>query len=161
MPFCSELLLFIKSPFHIFINNLCEKTILDTHYKEKFDFKYNLLYNFRNIRCIISEVIIMFWEYFIIAVVIIVIALVAIKVTRKDFDEEMNQLLAYLGGKDNIIDCELSMSRFKVTLKDVTKANKEGIQRLGAKGIVEIDNQLKIIFDKDSKKLKKYIKDLR
>lgn len=103
----------------------------------------------------------MFWEYFIIAVVIIVIALVAIKVTRKDFDEEMNQLLAYLGGKDNIIDCELSMSRFKVTLKDVTKANKEGIQRLGAKGIVEIDNQLKIIFDKDSKKLKKYIKDLR
>ena len=103
----------------------------------------------------------MFWEYVIIAVVIIVVALVAFKVTGKDFDNEMNQLLAYLGGRDNIIDCELSMSRFKVTLKDVTKANKDGIQKLGAKGIVEIDNQLKIIFDKDSKKLKKYIKDMR
>ena len=103
----------------------------------------------------------MIWEYVIIAAVIIVIALVAFKVTKKDFDKEMNQLLAYLGGKDNIIDCELSVSRFKVTLKDVSKANKDGIQRLGAKGIVEIDNQLKIIFDKDAKKLKKYINDLR
>ena len=101
------------------------------------------------------------WEYVIIAAVIILIALVAIKMTRKDFDEEMNQLLAYLGGKNNIIDCELSMSRFKVTLKDVSIVNKDGIQKLGAKGIVEIDNKLKIIFDKDSKKLKKYIKDLR
>ena len=35
------------------------------------------------------------------------------------------------------------MSRFKVTLKDISKANKEGIQKLGAKGIVEIDNQLR------------------
>ena len=101
------------------------------------------------------------WEYIIIVVVLLVILAVSIKVTRKDFDEEMNKLLEYLGGKDNIIDCELSMSRFKVTLKDVTKANKDGIQKLGAKGIVEIDNQLKIIFDKDSRKLKKYIKDLR
>lgn len=100
-------------------------------------------------------------EYIIIGIVLIIILLVAIKVTRKDFDEEMNKLLEYLGGKDNIIDCELSMSRFKVTLKDVEKANKDGIQKLGAKGIVEIDNQLKIILDKDSKKLKKYIKDLR
>ena len=72
----------------------------------------------------------------------------------------MNKLVLYLGGKDNIINCEMSMSRFKVTLKDVTKDNKDGIQRLGAKGIVEIDNQLKIIFDKDSRALKKYIKDL-
>ena len=78
----------------------------------------------------------------------------------KDFDEEMNKLVAYLGGKDNIIDCVMSKSRFKVTLKDVSKANKEGIQKLGAKGIVEIDNQLKIIFDKNSRTLKKYIKDM-
>ena len=51
-----------------------------------------------------------------------------------------------LGGKDNIIETELEMSRFKVTLKDVTKANKEGIIKLGAQGVVEIDDQLKIIF---------------
>jgi len=101
------------------------------------------------------------WEYLIIVAVLIIIALVALKVTRKDFEEEVNKLVSYLGGKDNIIDCEISMSRFKVTLKDVTKVDKDGIQKLGAKGIVEIDNQLKIIFDKDARQLKKYIKDLK
>lgn len=103
----------------------------------------------------------MTWEYLIIAAVLLIVALVAIKVTGKNFDEDMNKLVKYLGGKDNIIDCELSMSRFKVTLKDVSKADKEGIQKLGAKGIVEIENQLKIIFDKNARTLKKYIKDMR
>ena len=45
----------------------------------------------------------------------------------------------------------------KVTLKDITKANKEGILKLGAKGVVEIDDQLKIILGSDAKKLKKYM----
>ena len=39
--------------------------------------------------------------------------------------------------------------------------NKEGIQKLGAKGIVEIDNQLKIILGPNSKQLKKYMADLK
>ena len=101
------------------------------------------------------------WEYLIIALVLVVVALVAIKVSSKSFDEDMNKLVKYLGGKDNIIDCEVSVSRFKVTLKDVTLANKEGIQKLGAQGLVEIDNQLKIVFDKNARALKKYIKDMR
>ena len=46
----------------------------------------------------------------------------------------------------------------KVTLKDVSIVNKDAIQKLGAKGIVEIDNQLKIILGPESKQLKKYIK---
>ncbi len=101
------------------------------------------------------------WEYLIIAFVLLIVALVAIKVSSKSFNEDMNKLVKYLGGKDNIIDCEVSMSRFKVTLKDVSLANKEGIQKLGAQGIVEIDNQLKIVFDKNARALKKYIKDMR
>lgn len=99
-------------------------------------------------------------EYIIIAIILVIIALVALRITKKGFEEDVNALVKYLGGKDNIIDCEMTQSRFKVTLKDVTLANKEGIQKLGAKGIVEIDNQLKIIFDKNARALKKYIKDL-
>ena len=53
------------------------------------------------------------------------------------------------------------LHRFKVTLKDVSKANKDGIMKLGAKGVVEIDDQLKIIFGKDAKRLKRYIDDLK
>ena len=52
------------------------------------------------------------------------------------------------------------MSRFKVILKDVSIVDKEGIQKLGAQGIVEIDNQLKIIFGKDARTLKKYISEI-
>ena len=53
------------------------------------------------------------------------------------------------------------MSRFKATLKDVSLANKDGIQKLGAKGIVEIDNQLKIILGSDAKQLIKHINYLK
>ena len=100
-------------------------------------------------------------EYVIIAVVLIVILLAIIKATKKDAVLDFNILLELLGGKDNIISTETNMSRFKVVLKDVTKADKEGIQKLGAKGIVEIDNQLKIILGPESKQLKKYIDEIK
>ena len=100
-------------------------------------------------------------HYFIIVTVLIVIFLAVIRANSKDFKLEINKLVEYLGGKDNIIDTEVEMSRFKVTLKDVTKANKEGIMKLGAKGVVEIEDKLKIIFGKDAKKLKKYIDELK
>ena len=106
----------------------------------------------------------MTWEivlqYGIILLVLIIISLVIVKLNRKDFNLEINKLVQFLGGKDNILDTEVSISRFKVTLKDVTKVDKDGIQKLGAKGIVEIDNQLKIVFDSDAVKLKKCIEDL-
>ena len=62
---------------------------------------------------------------------------------------------------DNIIDSQINLSRLKVTLKDTSIVNKEGIQKLGAKGIVEIDNQLKIILGSESKQLKKFIDELK
>lgn len=100
-------------------------------------------------------------EYIIIAVVLVVVLLAILKATKKDAGLDFNKLVELLGGKENIIDTETNLSRFRVTLKDVSKANKEGIQKLGAKGIVEIDNQLKIILGPDSKQLKKYIDELK
>ena len=99
-------------------------------------------------------------QYIIIALVILIILAVALKLTRKDFVIKENKLIEYLGGKDNIINAECNMSRFKVILQDVSLVNKDAIRSLGAKGIVEIDNQLKIIFDNNSKQLKKYIDEI-
>ena len=99
-------------------------------------------------------------QYLIIGLILIIISLVAIKLNKKSFNIEANKLISYLGGKDNIINAECNMSRFKVILKDVKLADKEAIQKLGAKGIVEIDNQLKIIFGKNARQLKKYIEDI-
>lgn len=102
----------------------------------------------------------MFWQYIIIIAVLILIALIAVKITKKNFKIEANKLVSYLGGKDNIINAECNLSRFKVILKDVTIVDKDAIQKLGAKGIVEIDNQLKVIFGKEAKQLKKYINEM-
>ena len=64
-------------------------------------------------------------------------------------------------GKDNILNYETNKSRFIVELKDTKKVNKEGIQKIGAQGIVEIDNQLKIILGEQAQKIKKYIDALK
>lgn len=101
------------------------------------------------------------YQYIIIVVVLTIIALSIIKMSKKDVKIELNKLVELLGGKENILDTEVEMSRFKVTLKDVTRANKEGILKLGAKGVVEYEDQLKIIFGQDAKKIKKYIDDLK
>lgn len=100
-------------------------------------------------------------KYIIIAVIFIIILFAVLKSMKKDAHLEINKLIDYLGGKDNIVSSDYSLSRFIVTLRDVTKANKEAIQTLGAKGIVEIDNQLKIILGSNSKQLKKYIDDIK
>lgn len=98
--------------------------------------------------------------YLIIIITLLYISLIVRKLMKKDFHLEANRLLGYLGGKDNIVSAECNMSRFKVLLKDVSIVDKDGITKLGAKGIVEIDNQLKIIFGRDAKQLKKYIDEL-
>jgi glucose-like phosphotransferase system IIB component len=101
------------------------------------------------------------WQYLIIIGILLIISLVVLKLRKKDFHDDMNKLIQCLGGKDNIIDSQINLSRLKVTLKDTSIVNKEGIQKLGAKGIVEIDNELKIILGPNSKQIKKYMADLK
>ena len=100
-------------------------------------------------------------EYILIIVICLVIAVAIARTKKKDFKLEANKLIILLGGKENIINYEFNKSRFIVDLKDVSKANKEGIQKMGAQGIVEIDNQLKIILGSEAKQIKKYINELR
>lgn len=103
----------------------------------------------------------MTYEYFIIFLVFIIVLLAIIKINKKDVKLDMNKLVEYLGGKDNILDTEVNLSRFIVTLEDVDKVDKDAIVGLGAKGIVEMDNQLKIILGPNSKQLKKYIDEIK
>ncbi len=99
-------------------------------------------------------------QYIVIAFALLIVLLIVLKLSKRDFKIEANKLISYLGGKDNIISAEANMSRFKVILKDISLVNKDAIEKLGAKGIVEIDNQLKIIFGKDAHQLKRYIDDI-
>lgn len=99
-------------------------------------------------------------QYLIIIVILIIIALAITKSKSKDFKIEINKLVSSLGGKENIENYEFNKSRFVVTLKDVTLVNKEAIQKMGAQGIVEIENQLKIIIGDNAIELERQINDL-
>ncbi len=75
----------------------------------------------------------MYWQYLIILSVLIIISLIIVKLRKKDFSLEINKLIQCLGGKENILDVEVNMSRLKVTLKDMEIVDKDGIQKLGAR----------------------------
>ena len=100
-------------------------------------------------------------QYLIIVLVMLVIAFAIIKSKNKNFKIEANKLVVYLGGRDNIIEYAYTKSRLTVKLKNVALANKDAIQKLGAQGIVEVDNQLKIIFGSDARQLIRYIDELK
>ena len=99
-------------------------------------------------------------QYIIIIAVLIIIAFSITRSKKKDFRMETNRLVECLGGKKNIEKYEVNKSRFIVEVHDVSKVNKDAIQKLGAQGIVEIDNQLKIILGENARNLKKYIDEL-
>ncbi len=103
----------------------------------------------------------MLWQYLIIIVILVLIALAIVKSKRKDFKLDANKLVQFLGGKANIINYEVNNSRFVVNLHNIDLVDKEAIQKMGAQGIVEIDNQLKIIFGDEAKQLKKHIDELK
>ena len=100
-------------------------------------------------------------QYLIILIVMVIIAFAIIKSKNKNFKIEANKLVVYLGGRDNIIEYSYVKSRFVVRLKDASIVDKESIQKLGAQGIVEVDNQLKIILGEDARQLIRYIDDLK
>lgn len=106
-------------------------------------------------------IILEYIKYIILIVILVIIAFAITKSKKKDFKMEANKLIEYLGGSSNIISTEFNKSRFLVNLKNVELVNKDAIQKMGAKGILEIDNQLKIILGDDAKQLEKYINDIK
>ena len=56
----------------------------------------------------------MYWYYIIIAFILFIISLVIIKIKRKDFHLEINKLIQYLGGYENIIDSQINLSRSSI-----------------------------------------------
>lgn len=96
-------------------------------------------------------------QYIVIILILLIIAFAIAKSKKKDFKIEANKLVAALGGRANILEYEFNQSRFIVTLSNIDVVNKDSIQKMGAKGIVEIENQLKIILGDDARQLKKYI----
>ena len=93
-------------------------------------------------------------EYIILAVIFIILLLAVLKINKKDVKLEFNKLTSYLGGKDNIIDTEVNLSRFIVTVKDIDKVDKEAIKNnlkyLQSQIKADTDNVTKVKIKKSS-----------
>ena len=103
----------------------------------------------------------MLYEYLIIAAVLILISIIVVRINKKDFSVKINKLVTAFGGKSNVVAVKENMSRVNVIVKDPSIVDKDTITKLGAKGIVEVDNEFKIILGPGSKKLTKLLKDLK
>lgn len=100
-------------------------------------------------------------EYLIIIIILIFIGLAILKSKNKNFRIEANKLIEHLGGRENILEYTYNKSRFTVKLKDINIVNKDAIQKMGAQGIVEVDNNLKIILGDEARELKRYIDEMK
>jgi glucose-like phosphotransferase system IIB component len=64
--------------------------------------------------------------------------------TKVNFN--IDELINGLGGIDNIVASNATLSSLKVNLKDTKLVNKERLMKLGAKGVMTNNNQVVALF---------------
>ena len=69
-------------------------------------------------------------------------------------DQFALQLIRAFGGRSNIVSLDACVTRLRLTLADVTKANPEQLKALGAAGVVVVGSGVQAIFGTRSENLK-------
>ncbi|MGX1900137.1 PTS system D-glucose-specific IIA component (Glc family) /PTS system D-glucose-specific IIB component (Glc family) /PTS system D-glucose-specific IIC component (Glc family) [Thermolongibacillus altinsuensis] len=70
------------------------------------------------------------------------------------------EVLAALGGKENIAHLDACITRLRVSVHDIKNVNKDRLKELGAAGVLEVGNNIQAIFGPKSDTLKTQIKDI-
>lgn len=70
------------------------------------------------------------------------------------------EILMALGGKENIKNIDACITRLRVQVNDSAKVDKDKLKGLGASGVMEIGNNIQVIFGPKSDQLKSEIKDI-
>ncbi|QEH68446.1 PTS transporter subunit IIABC [Cellulosilyticum sp. WCF-2] len=70
------------------------------------------------------------------------------------------QVLEYLGGKENITNLDACITRLRVGLSDIKKVNKAALRSLGAAGVMEVGDNVQVIFGGKSDVIKNDILDI-
>jgi glucose-specific phosphotransferase system IIBC component len=71
-----------------------------------------------------------------------------------------HEVLAALGGKENIAHLDACITRLRVSVNDIKNVDKERLKALGAAGVLEVGNNIQAIFGPKSDILKTQIKDI-
>ncbi|WP_369902805.1 glucose-specific PTS transporter subunit IIBC [Bacillus manliponensis] len=70
------------------------------------------------------------------------------------------EILAGLGGKENIASLDACITRLRVQVQDPKQVNKDRLKELGAAGVLEVGNNIQAIFGPKSDTLKSQIHDI-
>jgi len=70
------------------------------------------------------------------------------------------EVLAALGGTQNIVNLDACITRLRLSVNDSTKVNQERLKQIGAAGIMATGNNFQVIFGVESDALKEEIKSL-
>ena len=80
---------------------------------------------------------------------------------RKDYDQFADELIAAVGGKENIVSVTNCMTRLRVTVKDVDKvAGLPQWKAEGAMGLIKKDGGIQAIYGPKADVLKSDINDI-
>jgi glucose-specific phosphotransferase system IIBC component len=70
------------------------------------------------------------------------------------------EVLAALGGKENIAHLDACITRLRVSVNDIKNVDKDRLKALGAAGVLEVGNNIQAIFGPKSDILKTQMKDI-
>ncbi|QUW22461.1 PTS transporter subunit EIIC [Sporosarcina sp. Marseille-Q4063] len=69
-------------------------------------------------------------------------------------------ILAAMGGQENITNLDACITRLRVSVKDVKNVDKKELQKLGAAGVLEVGNNIQAIFGPRSEIIKGQMQDV-
>lgn len=81
-------------------------------------------------------------------------------ITKDSLYETSKEILAALGGKENIDDIDACITRLRVSVKDVSKVDKIKIKNLGATGVLEVQGGIQAIFGAMADPIKQKINEI-
>lgn len=99
----------------------------------------------------------------VLAVIIIsgIVTTIVLNKNKKDHvvvDEEfLNNIISWLGGKENICGVSVDNARLKVSVKDVEIVDSTNLHSLSEKGVFITGNNVKLLFKYDSQLIQKEI----
>ncbi|MDU5111490.1 MAG: PTS transporter subunit EIIC [Clostridium sp.] len=81
-------------------------------------------------------------------------------VTKDSLNEVAEEVLAALGGAENLDDVDACITRLRVAVKDVSKVDKAKIKSLGATAVLEVKGGIQAIFGAKADPLKQKINEI-
>ncbi len=66
--------------------------------------------------------------------------------TKSSINEEAKEVVAALGGIENIDDIDACITRLRVSIKDISKVDKNKLKKIGATGVLDVQGGVQAIF---------------